>query len=485
MFDRRYEIMGVLELLSPLHVGTGEVKEIAGVKGREGVNEQPEVALIVRDYKGRPYLPSTTIKGLLRRLCESIEPDHVSDLFGKIKNSDAETGNMGAILVRGTSLEGAAPDVSRYPYAEAAGAELGPGVFVAARTAIDPMSGAAANHKLFFQEMVAPRSRFKLRLVLIADRKDGERKRLDAVLRILAGLADEQGVVCGRGQADGSGALQLLAKSLSIVEWAIDPADGALKDKKIDVGLPALDQPEQKPWRGIFRCEGPFLSVDSSWDPEAAKGGDENKKVPQLVYQQGADKQPLDLGSQIAGVLRARARWLMGLEALARGDDPKSVDPSAVDERIAKMPVVKIKGEKDRTLRIVRALDDGTEQPLTPVERLFGVSGFAGLLAIEKMEFSGGEPYDITSVKLDHFSGAPIDKALFTTRAVIKTRLTLQLALRGRRDTDPEKQTMAAVPSKEDEALFEKLWTDMKDNGLMLGHGTGKGFGWFVHEKGG
>ena len=35
------------------------------------------------------------------------------DLFGKIKNSETETGNMGP-------LDGAAPDVSHYPYVKAA-----------------------------------------------------------------------------------------------------------------------------------------------------------------------------------------------------------------------------------------------------------------------------------------------------------------------------------------------------------------------------
>jgi len=93
------------------------------------------------------------------------------------------------------------------------------------------------------------------------------------------------------------------------------------------------------------------------------------------------------------------------------------------------------------------------------------------------MRFSNAKKYDITSVKLDHFSGAPIDKALFTTHAVVGTRLELALALRDRGG--------AATPRTADRALFNKLQSDIKKNGLMLGYGSGKGFGWFEPRKDG
>jgi hypothetical protein len=97
---------------------------------------------------------------MLRRLGEALVPDFVTELFGEIKHSETKTGVMGALLVRGALLEGEAPDASGYPYASAAAKELGRGVFVAAHTAINPMSGTADEHKLFFQEMAAPGAKF-------------------------------------------------------------------------------------------------------------------------------------------------------------------------------------------------------------------------------------------------------------------------------------------------------------------------------------
>jgi hypothetical protein len=53
------------------------------------------------------------------------------------------------------------PDASAMPYGQdpelpVKASGLGPGVFVAARTKINPANGTAADNKLYFQEMVAP-----------------------------------------------------------------------------------------------------------------------------------------------------------------------------------------------------------------------------------------------------------------------------------------------------------------------------------------
>lgn len=480
LVGHRYEISGVLAVLTPLHVGTGESEEIPGVGGKEGANTTPGVARAVTDHRGDPYLPATTVKGLLRQIGEEIlTPDEVDDIFGLIKNSYSASGAMGALLPRGATLNAAAT-VEGYPYVKAArakGGDLAAGCFVAARAAIDPLSGVAADARLFFQEMVAPGATFDLKFVLLAG-QHGE-TRLNNLLRILERLSAEGGVVCGRGKADGAGALQFKRNSLQVVERKIDD-DGSLVEERKAVTWPETVAASE-PWLGVFHCKGPFLSLDSSWNPEREKQGlseEEQRKIPQLHYQHDADDRALQLGSQIAGVLRARARWIMGTRALAGRDDPRSVDPTMGEDERGKMAF---------TERVVRKRRDVDRLKLTPVERLFGVSGFAGLLRIEKMAFSDGEKIDITSVKLDHFSGAPIDNALFKTRGVRDITLTLALSLRGRKDAkstrpDDRNAPSVAIPTPEDQELFDALKKSLVNDGLMLGHGTNKGFGWFVHE---
>jgi CRISPR/Cas system CSM-associated protein Csm3 (group 7 of RAMP superfamily) len=476
MFDWRYEFAGTLDVLSPLHVGTGDVAAIAGVGGRAGSNEPlPGVALIVRDDRGYPWLPPTTLKGLLRRIGEDILPDdQVKDLFGSIKLSENQSGAMGALLPRGATLQGSAPDVTGYPYVKAAGGALKHGTFVAARTAIDARAGVADDHKLYFQEMVPAGAAFAMRFTLLA--RDDKPARLDALRAILAVLARDNGVPCGRGKADGAGALRLRADKLTQVEKRIDGQGELVAAKSITVLLPrSAAKPKQgaapakRRWRGTLVCDGPFISIDSSHDPNAGRTSEDDKSVPQLVYQRGSEGQPLELGSQVSGVLRARARWIAGLEALKNGLDPITVDPGAADDLRARQ-------------RVVQRPADVGKIGLTPVERLFGVSGFAGLLAIEKMRFSDAKPYSITSVKLDHFSGAPIDKALFTTSAVTGARLDLVLTLRDRRGVG--RMTQAGIATEQDCRLFKALMDDLKVNGLSLGHGWAKGFGWFTLKNG-
>lgn len=456
MFDRRYEASFTIETLSPLHIGTGERTRIAGV-GSPGANDAPDVARIVRDHRERPYLPATTLKGTLRRLAEgSLAPAQVERLFGTIKHSDQDTGAMGTLLFRGGTLDGEAPEARDYPYADRAAAELGRGVFVAARTAVDARSGTADDHKLFFEEMVVAGTRFRTAIVVTGP-KGAEETDLDALLSIVARL--QHGVPCGRGKADGSGMLRLVAGSLEIAERSLG-ADGRLGTRKR--AAPSLTGHRPQPphrWSATLRCEGPYLTADSSYDPEEARRSTGKDSVPQLVAQRGRRGGPLELGSQIAGALRSRARYLAGLQALERGIAARDI-AHAVDPGAAGM------------LRVVRKRAEA--EGLTPVERLFGVSGFAGLLSIAQLRFEGGTLADSTSVKLDHFSGAPIDKALFTSRAFVGTALTLALQLEGRGGEAGVGALCAA-----DIALFETLTRDIEANGLRLGHGTARGFGWF------
>lgn len=110
------------------------------------------------------------------------------------------------------------------------------------------------------------------------------------------------------------------------------------------------------------------------------------------------------------------------------------------------------------------------------------------LLHIKRCDVSEGEPFEITSVKLDRFTGGPVDNALFTTGAFTGVRLKLELALTRRRSFEPERGSPPArkpdfEPTADDLDLFKLLCDDIEKNGLDLGSGSSKGFGWFVKER--
>ncbi len=451
----RFDITAVIETLSPLHVGTGAFRAVDSVTGKEGSNEAPAVAAIVRDHLERPYLPGSTIKGMLRRIGERVlSSGEVDGLFGSIKDAEGD-GRMGAVLVRGATLEKPG-DASAMPYSRqsttaVAEGGLGPGVFVAARTRIDRDCGTARDNMLFFEEMVAPGSQFRLSLLLDLRRVANEqdlatrgRANLAALLNVLAPVAGADGVAIGSGQADGSGRVRLQRDTFKVSPLSLGPKGDFEPANGFDISLEQVAEPAleaARTWTLRLACPGPFLVVDSSHRPNRETSD------PQVVAQLARDRLPLLLGSSLSGALRSRAAWLAARHALRRGDIVDAVD---------------------RPDKLVHSVDDIAD--LTSVERLFGVTGFRALLEIRNLKIVEAEPFDITSVKLDRFSGAPIENALFTTRAFIGTTMEVTVAIFGR----PGRQI-----DKQDLSLASELLEDIQGNGITLGHGENKGFGWF------
>ncbi len=421
MAKTRYEITGELESLTPLHVGNGNFRDLASA-ARDG--ECPGVAEIIRDVSGAPYLSGTTLKGLLRRLAEALpnNQDQVDRLFGEIK--DDGQGRMGAVLVRGAPRTGVVSDTSAAPYARDAGA----GIFVAARTSIDPASGTAKDSTLFFQEMVAARTRFEFRTLIESRDENGADDLALGLIAILNRLTAADGQAVGKGQADGFGRLRLDPDKVRITRHVLGSQGEFVSTDRTALWTGRQPIPGGKEWSSdlTLRCDGPFVIMDASAKPQRGEGEGKDGK-PQLASQRLGEKLPLVLGTSISGALRARAGWLAALA--------------------------------------------GTSELIPSV---FGTTGQRGRLAIDRLNVAEAEPWEVTSVKLDRHSGAPVDNALFTTA----TFLGVSMELRLRFDLRDQQ-----APSAPELALLATLVEDIRLNGLQLGHGGNKGFGWFVAEE--
>ncbi|WP_394706345.1 RAMP superfamily CRISPR-associated protein [Breoghania sp.] len=459
-----YEINATVRIRSPLHVGSGSWRHVAAVKGKNGSssggNTAPDVASIQRDAAGLPYVPGATWKGLFRRLGESLfnapgstaSSAEVERLFGTISSRDE--GQMGLAIFRGSSMSKPG-DASQMPYADKDDVGYGPsllgkGVFVSARTRIDPATGTAADAKLYFQEMVAAGAEFPLTIILDFRNNDGRASQvLEDMVHILSQLVSGAPAI-GKGTKNAFGELSIVPKSVKLTKRTLGQN---LKINEDDVTYVWTNRTERKPpepvWQETFRmvCEGPFIVLDSSRTSKEKQSPDDRK--PQLQAQRVSKNLPLLLGSGISGALRAQTCWLEALKQHRKGTDQLVDDPD----------------------HVVRSSDDIGD--LTPVQRLFGVTGFKGLLSLEAIEVAQATPWDVTSVKLDRFSGAPIDNALFTSATFVGTRLSFRLSMAAR---------PGLTPNADDIALAKDLSEQIKTEGLMLGHGTNKGFGWFEQQ---
>lgn len=425
MFERRLEITGRLRVLSPLHVGTGERQPLELKRG-----QTVEVATVVRDHLKRPCLPGPTVKGILRHLAEQALGKGASTCaFGTSRD---DSGAMGRVFAYAALATEDLPDCGRLPYPQ------GQGIFIEARTRIDRATGTADDGKLFHAEMVAPDTCFTLRLWVQCPTEEV----LHPLRAALGALQAEEGVAFGKGQTAGNGHLRLDKVVATMHELS---ASGEMVPSPFP--LVPMAAPLQKGTVLSLFCEAPYVALDSSKTAERRKPTDDEnpqnkgKKAdtaPQMQALVDAQDRPVLRGSALLGALRARAAWL---EARARQTCMGLVD------------------NPDKVY--------APDETLTAIERLFGVTGWRGALAVRRITVEDGfKEVKLTSVALDRFSMAPIDNALFTTRAFVHCRFRVELALDGREG--------------EAKGLFEMLLADLDGNGLMLGHGGAKGFGWFT-----
>lgn len=477
MFAARLVITGELVLLSPLHLGTGEVAAYAKIPQDPDSDEKKPttVATVMRGVDGLPVVPGASLKGVLRSLVEG--EAGANALFGPPTGGEpAADGSDEKKLYQGRLTAHAMRYASGEPAKLAhglpfAGKEMPDGValeqrglFIAARTAIDPGSGVADEGKLFHQEMVAPDARFAMRLVLRLDPDGSGGDAAACLVTALKALCREGGVAFGKGQSLGQGRMRLDLESLEAKRLTLVKATGALLDANAEATKKELRQAVEaagEPAGGLFArhalkltCDGPFLIDDTSVKPP------KKSELPRLNAQRRGDK-PLLSGSTVTGALRARAGWLAKLrwnDDEAKRRDERGLILDLNDQAAA---------AADRERVVI------CPKELSPTERLFGVTGWRGLVRVAKVACTSCADFEkITSVKLDRFSMAPIDGALFTTKAAIDPVFEVVL----------EVEQRGGFPDADDTALLSALLEDLRQEGIMLGHGTSRGYGWFGVE---
>lgn len=65
-FVNRYRFTGTLITRSPLHIGTGESSDARDKRVRKNDEKASEVSLVIKDYRGKPMIPGSTLRGVMR-----------------------------------------------------------------------------------------------------------------------------------------------------------------------------------------------------------------------------------------------------------------------------------------------------------------------------------------------------------------------------------------------------------------------------------
>ncbi|WP_339774719.1 RAMP superfamily CRISPR-associated protein [uncultured Thalassospira sp.] len=435
-----------LELLSDLHLGTGETVKLSELrKSNHGASDDadPEVSVTAKDGSGMPYLTATAIKAAARRLVLGAGQEDLCDkLFGKINSTP--TYRKGAVEV--STNEGRMGRLSfGYGRMVHARSELPPlplydaktRCWISTRTRIDGATGTVKRHHLFNREYVVAQTRFEVDCIFT-----GTAKEVADDLGILLGLIKKAGYLAiGQGSRFGSGRIKLGNTCIKGMMTTFDPVTFSIKNQDMSVAPIESDDvvsAPQKTWHLALRATAPFLIAD----PYGRGGEDDEKGANNVIHAlrtpQGGPALP---PSSLFGVLRARAVWLASLENPDHRDDP-DLKPSA--------------------------WSSGADLSVT--ERLFGVSGWRGTLELDAIVDTADNGYvkKFSGIAIDRFSGGVIDGALFSVEAFCHAafRVGLKLCARG-------------SGTQEEEAFVSRLVKAVIRDGLEIGHGTNSGFGWF------
>ncbi|MGG7566571.1 RAMP superfamily CRISPR-associated protein [Rhodovulum sp. DZ06] len=402
----RSDIALKLEVVTPLHIGSGASRVI------EKDGETGELRLVQRGEGGRPYIPGSTLKGVLRAHYDGPE---TAAIFGEIgaydTDADAARGRMGVLLCRGAQFHAPGP-VDGHSTADAE-----TGIFPHSRTAIDPGRGTALANRLFHMELIAPGTVFDWTLRL--EDPGGVDALKEPLLDALSRWGGAHGMQIGADGASGLGAVRISAAP-EVTDWVVDPGTGGLKRAQAARAQWTPREADDDVVELTLECEGPFLTRDPSHVRGKDLSDEEQEKDPHIKALHLANK-PLITGQAVSGALRHAYAWRRKLYK-----------------------------------------DD-----LPGADEIFGSVEAKALLTVQVIDVTAKAEALATSVRIDRFTGGAIDNALFTVQADVGVAMRLRLKLDARR----------AGP--EADRARDEIVEALKSEGLSLGHGAGKGFGWF------
>ena len=429
MFGKRYTITADLVVQSHLHIGGSDAVAIM-----ENGEKLGEYMPVIRGCSG-PIIPAPTLKGVLR--CSQEPGEEQTKSFGTGSFHAKDVGKAAKLWLDhaeftdgpdADSLEG----LTSSPCAR--------GLFRAKHMSQNPKTGAALDNHLFEREMVAAGSKFRFQADWLDDSLDG----LETVLGALVA-----GLQFGKGTSKGAGLVALDANTIRVFHHQPDK-NGDLKEKPLsqddlDAFIEKVNQADISLATNTvtltLAAEGPFISVR----PIGNKNGQQNVAEP-LEH----DGKPVLWPESLAGALRSRARWLAELERAKYPDKHRDTEIPMDDPKL------------ELALGGARKVKSGDLEKLSPVERLFGVTGAKALLTIKSVicEHTGNSE-SITSNSINRLTGATREGVLFSRRAYWQPVFK------------------AVLEVKDDNACLDTLLGDLEANGIELGNSTTRGFGWF------
>ncbi len=452
-----------LEVQTPLHIGAGFDRTMPRDK-----DETVDVAQLVMAANGLPAITPTALKGAMRALTEQAAgADAAKLLFGEKLDHEYRKGAIGVLSpYAALMIAPAASDRRRESRRDARR-----GTFEAVRTAINGAAGVPAANKLFTAEMVAPGARFRLRMRLFGDPRAVPEGRAKAVAALLKALGRD-GLALGRGRGDGQGRVRLISLDRVTACW-VDALDIQSRNELAtwQRRIQEADhwQVAGTPYRFTLRGDVAFLISAGPQQPDPAPTDNDSPSpgtksrsniIRALRRAEGVPELP---GTSLMGALRARAEWLADLRQL-RGTPGHANDAVHIAELFG------LRAEQLRDGALLGQL--AQRLGVQPIQ----ITGLAGLLRVQIIAPATAEAVTLASVRIDHFAQSPMDGALFSTEAFARPAFAVELRLQPHPGAGCDTELRRWVRR----LIRHIALRGAAEEGMMLGHGRNRGFGWFT-----
>ncbi len=341
---RRVIIEGSLTTRSDLQIGAVH-DELPGSPG------EPAGKGIMRDANGQPYIPGSSLRGVLAAEIRRATPHHFKKLFGEARLTTKEKAGILRVFDATLPTQTSSNTIQR------------------TRVSIDPVTRTAKDKHLIHEDVLRRGTCFQI--TIQAD--DIDQQALDALLHALnrfTGKAD--GLQLGGGKSIGRGHIQWQQKQIRVLD---EPAfqqwldgDQPLSNANWQLHTPPAPGAAitTQSWRLLFHFDEPLLINDPAEvtdQPEA----------PRLCYRRHGDKL-LVPGSSIKGVFRARARRIL---------ITISNNPNVADQLIGKMFGSTENASRWRFHDLTTHIERKHEQTLIAIDRFTGGVQDQALLNLE------------------------------------------------------------------------------------------------------
>jgi CRISPR/Cas system CSM-associated protein Csm3 (group 7 of RAMP superfamily) len=427
----RVKIKGTLETLSALHVSSGEEGEY---KDKDKENESRHYDQLCLGVNERPFIPASTIRGVLRGFAEQHDQKMANCLFGC--SNDDENRVSGKLRFYDAVLSSLnCPEalkehheIQKKKYNKNQG-------FINFRIALNPLLGVAEENKLFASEYVPLGSIFEVELeVDNIDETD-----VKDILGLLECFDGTEQATLGKGLSQGQGKVRWKCEEVSYLNlkqlenWLND------QDKALEyTTLQGIEPTKINVSKSVQKIEikldfsAPFLVNDAYLVKE--KEEKENKDIldediHDLEFSRLPTGESIIPASSLRGILRGQCQKIL-------------------NTRFPQYPDLK------------KLLDN-----------LFGTTEQRSLLWITDAVGNSKENHEQMFNAIDRFTGGAKEGALYQVNAAQKQILTLTVSL--------DKRQALEDLEKWEKGLLLLVARDALEGDLVCGWGKARGFGAF------